>query len=57
MVLYINIHEAALVDYPAMHLNVDDKNYKLSTHLTLIKWRKSLHTNSDEYSMENYRGQ
>ncbi|MCT3804685.1 alpha-glucosidase [Elizabethkingia anophelis] len=32
--LYINIHEAALVDYPAMHLNVDDKNYKLSTHLT-----------------------
>ncbi|MCT4325245.1 glycoside hydrolase family 97 protein [Elizabethkingia anophelis] len=31
--LYINIHEAALVDYPAMHLNVDDKNYKLSTHL------------------------
>lgn len=32
--LYINIHEAALVEYPAMHLNVDDKNYKLSTHLT-----------------------
>ncbi len=32
--LYINIHEAALVDYPAMHLNVDDKNYKLSSHLT-----------------------
>ncbi|WP_336664224.1 glycoside hydrolase family 97 protein [Elizabethkingia meningoseptica] len=32
--LYINIHEAALVDYPATHLNVDDKNYKLSTHLT-----------------------
>lgn len=32
--LYINIHEAALVDYPAMHLNVNDKNYKLSTHLT-----------------------
>ncbi|MCT4286677.1 alpha-glucosidase [Elizabethkingia anophelis] len=35
--LYINIHEAALVDYPAMHLNVDDKNYKLSTHLTRNK--------------------
>ena len=31
--LYINIHEAALVDYPAMQLNVDDKNYKLSSHL------------------------
>lgn len=31
--LYINIHEAALVNYPAMDLNVDAKNYKLSTHL------------------------
>ena len=24
--LYINLHEAALVNYPAMHLNLDDKN-------------------------------
>lgn len=32
--LYINIHEAALVDYPAMHLNVDDKAFSLSSHLT-----------------------
>ncbi|MCX2740862.1 glycoside hydrolase family 97 protein [Pontibacter sp. M82] len=32
--LYINIHEAALVNYPAMHLNVDPKNYKMSSHLT-----------------------
>jgi len=31
--LFINIHEAALVDYPAMQLNVDDKNYSLSSHL------------------------
>lgn len=31
--LYINIHEAALIDYPAMQLNVDDKNHKLSAHL------------------------
>lgn len=31
--IYINIHEAALVDYPAMQLNVDDKNYSLSSHL------------------------
>ena len=38
--LYINIHEAALVDYPAMHLNVNDKNYKLSTHLTPNKTEK-----------------
>lgn len=32
--LYINIHEAALVNYPAMHLNLDDKNFVLSSHLT-----------------------
>jgi hypothetical protein len=31
--LYINIHEAALVNYPAMHLNVNDKEFKLSSHL------------------------
>ncbi len=32
--LYINIHEAALVNYPAMHLNLDDRQYVLSAHLT-----------------------
>lgn len=32
--LYINIHEAALVDYPAMQLNLDDKSFCLSAHLT-----------------------
>ncbi len=32
--LYINIHEAALINYPAMHLNLDDKNFVLSSHLT-----------------------
>lgn len=32
--LYINIHEAALVNYPAMHLNVNDKTFSLSSHLT-----------------------
>ena len=32
--LYINIHEAALVDYPAMCLNLDDKNFSMSSHLT-----------------------
>lgn len=31
--LYINIHEAALVNYPAMFLNVNDKNFNLSSHL------------------------
>lgn len=32
--LYINIHEAALINYPAMSLNVDASNFKLSSHLT-----------------------
>jgi hypothetical protein len=32
--LYINIHEAALINYPAMQLNVDAKNFKFSSHLT-----------------------
>ncbi len=32
--LYINVHEAALVDYPAMQLNLDDKAFCLSAHLT-----------------------
>ncbi|WP_428829218.1 glycoside hydrolase family 97 protein [Pontibacter actiniarum] len=31
--LYINIHEAALVNYPAMNLNLDADNYKMSAHL------------------------
>jgi len=31
--LYINIHEAALLDYPAMYLQVDRKNLVLKTHL------------------------
>ena len=34
--LYINIHEAALVNYSAMLLNVNDKNFSLSAHLTAI---------------------
>ena len=31
--LYINIHEAALKNYPAMCLNLDDKTFSLSSHL------------------------
>ena len=31
--LYINIHEAALVNYPAMNLAVDKKTFGLSSHL------------------------
>ena len=32
--LYINIHEAALVDYPCMHLELDPKTYTFTSHLT-----------------------
>nr|WP_317174076.1 glycoside hydrolase family 97 N-terminal domain-containing protein [Dysgonomonas sp. GY617] len=32
--LYINIHEAALMNYPAMSLSVNDREFKLSSHLT-----------------------
>ena len=31
--LYINIHEAALINYPAMHLLVDKQSFRLSAHL------------------------
>lgn len=32
--LYINLHEAALVDYSCMHLALDDKNLVFESHLT-----------------------
>lgn len=32
--LYINIHEAALVNYPAMHLNLNARTMEMSSHLT-----------------------
>lgn len=32
--LYINIHEAALVDYSCMHLDLDDKKMVFHSHLT-----------------------
>ncbi|MBP8758864.1 MAG: glycoside hydrolase family 97 protein [Parabacteroides sp.] len=32
--LYINIHEAALIDYACMHLNLDDKNFIFESWLT-----------------------
>ncbi len=32
--LYINIHEAACVDYPTMHLNLDDRNMVFESWLT-----------------------
>ena len=32
--LYINLHEAALVDYALMNLNLDDKTFIFQSHLT-----------------------
>ncbi|MDR3008173.1 MAG: glycoside hydrolase family 97 protein [Sphingobacterium sp.] len=32
--LYINIHEAALINYACMHLNLDDKNFVFQSWLT-----------------------
>lgn len=32
--LYINLHEAALVDYSCMHLNLDDRNFIFESWLT-----------------------
>ena len=32
--LYINLHEAALVDYPAMHLNLDEASMTFTSWLT-----------------------
>lgn len=31
--LYINIHEAALIDYPAMHLIIEQQKFILTSHL------------------------
>ncbi|HOO85047.1 MAG TPA: glycoside hydrolase family 97 protein [Prolixibacteraceae bacterium] len=32
--LYINLHEAALIDYSCMHLELDDENFVFESHLT-----------------------
>ena len=32
--LYINLHEAALINYPCMHLNLDDRNFIFESWLT-----------------------
>ena len=32
--IYINLHEAALVDYSCMHLSLDDQNLVFESHLT-----------------------
>ena len=32
--IYVNIHEAALVDYSCMHLDLDDKNFVFTSQLT-----------------------
>ena len=32
--LYLNIHEAATLDFPTMHLDLDDKNFVFQAHLS-----------------------
>jgi len=32
--IYINLHEAALINYSCMHLDLDDKNFVFTSHLT-----------------------
>lgn len=32
--LYINLHEAALIEYPCLYLNLDDQNLVFESHLT-----------------------
>ena len=31
--LYINFHEAALINYPAMYMMIDNQNFKMTSHL------------------------
>jgi len=44
--LYINIHEAALLDYPCMHLELDPKTFTFVSHLTpdAQGWRGRMQT-------------
>ncbi len=32
--MYLNLHEAALINYGAMHLNLDDKSFVFESHIT-----------------------
>ena len=42
--LYVNLHEAALVNYPAMHLDLDDRNFVFKSWLTPDRqWRDGIH--------------
>ena len=34
LILYINIHEAEVLDYPTTNLDLDDRNFVFTTHLT-----------------------
>ncbi len=43
---YLNLHEAALVDYPAMHLNLNDSTMTFVSWLTPSPDRKSTRLNS-----------
>ncbi len=44
--LYMNLHEAAVVDYPAMHLNLDDSTMTFQSWLTpgIPEWKAAIAT-------------
>ncbi len=60
--LYINIHEAALVNYPAMHLNLDAQTFLMSSHSPnlavqtplMLKSDDGLYINIHEAALVNY---
>ncbi len=55
--IYLNIHEAALVDYSCMHLNLDDKNFIFESQLTPRCSRQhGTYADSMLYSLAYYHG-
>ena len=56
--LYINIHEAALVDYSAMLLNVDDKEFNFSACLlyTATSWDNAWVTEHPDWYTQDANG-
>jgi hypothetical protein len=54
--LYVNIFEAAVVNYPVMHLNVDVKNYKLKAQLVPNAIGDKAYSNR-VYPLENNYGE
>ncbi len=56
--LYINLHEAALVDYSCMHLVLDDKNFVFTSQLTPdAQGNMALYADSLPYSLAYCHGE